>query len=167
MIGLLAIGATEFRDRRERKRARRKRSRVRRRATRSSKGRTLVDEGDTRRPGMEIALTGDARRLPLTHRPATPVESRGGDTARPGGEGGMPQLQAAAGQEQPAPGRLGGEEVPQSGARLRGPDPGGQRRPGEGHREVRPRHKGYRFSTYSTWWIRQAVQRASPTTDGR
>ena len=72
-----------------------------------------------------------------------------------GGEG-----QGRARRSEPPARGLDREEVHQPGVAVPGPDPGGQHRVDEGRGQIRHYKRGYKFSTYATWWIRQAITRA-------
>ena len=61
---------------------------------------------------------------------------------------------------QPAAGRLDRQALRRPRHAVPRPRAGGQPRADPGGREVRPRQRGFKFSTYATWWIRQAVTRA-------
>ena len=66
---------------------------------------------------------------------------------------------------QPSARGLHRQEVPRARAAAPRPHPGGQPRPDPRGREVRLA-AGFKFSTYATWWIRQAIARASRTRSG-
>ena len=75
------------------------------------------------------------------------------------------RARGSAGQEgdgrgQPAAGDLDREEIHQPWSAVPRSHPGGQHRPDEGRWTSSSIAAGYKFSTYATWWIRQAITRS-------
>ena len=100
-----------------------------------------------------------AAALPQRGGPLPAADAGGGDRAGQAHRARRPRGQGPPRQREPAPRRLHRPQVPQHGrAEPPRPHPGGHPRPHPRRREVRLA-QGFRFSTYATLWIRQAIQR--------
>ena len=128
-------------------RAGRARARRRRRSTTSTtRSRSCRSRSSTApRGGGARARQGDARghdrlaaALPEGHRQGRPAHRRAGGRAREADRARRAPREAGDGRGEPPPRRLDREEVPQPGAAVPRPDPGGDDRPRARGREVRP-----------------------------
>ena len=83
-------------------------------------------------------VDGRAPALPEGHRARAPPDGGAGGRAREADRARRRLRQAQDGRVEPPPRRLDRQELPEPGAAVPRPDPGGDARPGAGRREVRP-----------------------------